>query len=441
MKRRGAFVSLLFAIAWVVGLAWALWTFVPRTPLVDRMWTALAALVGPSEEATQPPSSPRRVTPRRVTVAGAPDPYNEAIRGKGSLADWPPARETPPDALRADWRATLARVNAALPPTRVRLHSGEIVHCEIQSRGDEALVVRQIFGHSGFARRTLERAEIAAVFDRKDHTPRINGVEFFMASELPDYQVYQNAMETFITDTDYFAVERYDTLLDNLFAAIRARFPELAGDAPVLPGRPARTLTVILHSHPDYAAFFRRHFGEANPPAAFYWPALNALVLFNDSVGGRLTRKDRTDIFRHEATHHFFHRYVLGDAVPYAWFNEGLAEFCADEKMGNVHPEHVNLLKAARDHDALPDAATFYNDIAQFSARSAMDLHVSYALAWATVFTLARSDYTGLIAYLDDMRTRTHPLTRERHEALLRTHLGRGYDNLQAHTIEHITRY
>lgn len=79
-----------------------------------------------------------------------------------------------------------------------------------------------------------------------------------------------------------------------------------------------RIIVRLMATQEEFDEFWARNH-SGNPPAAFFSPSLNALVLYNDPDDPQL----RQTLF-HEASHQYLNRYTY-DAPK--WFNEGLAEY------------------------------------------------------------------------------------------------------------------
>ena len=79
-----------------------------------------------------------------------------------------------------------------------------------------------------------------------------------------------------------------------------------------------RIVVRLMGTREEFASFWKRGH-EGDPPAAYFSPSLNALVLYYDPESVWL----RQTLF-HEASHAYLHRYAHDTR---SWFDEGLAEY------------------------------------------------------------------------------------------------------------------
>ena len=94
----------------------------------------------------------------------------------------------------------------------------------------------------------------------------------------------------------------------------------------------------LFNTYEEYETHYRRTTSEQDPPLAYFSPALNAIVLYNDEADLTL----RQTLF-HESAHQYLNRFT-SDAPK--WLNEGLSEYFEGWRMspeGKLVEKRVNL--------------------------------------------------------------------------------------------------
>lgn len=157
----------------------------------------------------------------------------------------------------------------------------------------------------------------------------------------------------------------------------------------------------LFDTHDEFRSRFERLHPGKRVPAAYFSPAMNALVLYNDE--GNVTLRAT---LLHECSHQFLNRYTY-DAPK--WINEGLAEYFEGwrttpaGKLVERRPLLFDLLlvQGALGPGGRPldprtlvemDAATFD---AFPGANTALHPYLHYATAWALVWYSLEGDHEG----------------------------------------------
>jgi len=175
--------------------------------------------------------------------------------------------------------------------------------------------------------------------------------------------------------------------IDNFCGVFQAFYDELGLDKK----SDNKVVARLFDTQAEFEQYYRRSTGEDDPPLAFFSPALNALVLYNDEANVTL----RQTLF-HECSHQFLNRYT---AEAPKWLNEGLAEYFEGWRMtpeGTLVEKRTNLFDLKLLQNCLNDGkflrprdlVSFTRDEFDDYKKNHPELHpyLHYATAWSLMW-------------------------------------------------------
>jgi hypothetical protein len=325
-------------------------------------------------------------------------------------------------------KSILMRINRDLPPDVLTLKSNEKLYGEIIKDDADYIIFKAVFGHSGYAERKINRKSILCLKKRAEYAPTINASESKFAEEYPEFFIYQDENKTVITNSSFFTVNKIGDTIEQFLSEMRNEFKDI-----VNPSDGRRTLIIVFNKQSEYQSFFVAHYGQASAQSgACYLLEEKALVLFNENIYSKYLKT----FFRHEATHCFFHNYFFNTSRTFLWYNEGLAEFCSSEQIGNPLNSSIRLIKSSL--NKVPATEQFFNENISFLGSNG---HLNYALAWATTFYAMKKYRNAFFGYMIELNSLYGEIDKKEHEQIFKKHFQMSFDEFKKRSISFVIGY
>lgn len=262
-------------------------------------------------------------------------------------------------------------------------------------------------------------------------------LEQLRAQNFQDFQSRSTARFLYVYNTTTEFAQATGTILETMYPALY-QFCEGRGLEVHDPEFP---LVVVMFRNRDEFDRYRKQ-----PPgvAAYYNTVSNQVVLYSDAdlakVSLELAMKSSISTIAHEGVHQILSN--IGAAQRLArwplWIGEGLAEYFAPTETGKrVRWKGLGLVHDLRMYELVQHAkATKSIGTQWFGLRKTVDAEtldsLGYAVAWATVYVLAKSKREEFSSFLQEL-SKLQPMESAAPGKLFRKHFG---DNFVSHEKE-----